>query len=122
MGVNIKNTSGPVIEKAGELAGLAHESGKRRRPFHRRDPSAPADDRRISLSRDGGLPARYHHRSGSAGAQSAIAIAEVHPDRRDDARGHGERAVAFAFRDDGAARLLQRGGDAENYSAQRRFA
>ncbi len=34
MGVNIKNTSGPVIEKAGELAGLLTSSGKRRCAFH----------------------------------------------------------------------------------------
>ena len=98
---------------------FADESRKRRRAFHRRNPSAPADDRRISLSRDGGLPARHHHRPGAAGAQSAPAIAEVHAHWRDHARGDGERAVAFAFRNDRAARLLQRGRDAQNHHAQR---
>ena len=32
--------------------------------------------------------------------------------RRDDARGHGQCAAALTFWDDGAARLLHRGGNA----------
>ncbi len=41
MGVNIKSTSGPVIEKAGDLAGLLTTLRTRRRALHRRDPPAP---------------------------------------------------------------------------------
>ena len=114
-------------ERAGDRKGrragrFADEPGEGRCPFHRRDPSTPADDRRISLSGDGRLSARYHHRPGTAGAQSAAPVAEVHPHRRDDASGNGERAVAFAIRDDGAARLLPRGRNAEDHPAQRRAA
>ena len=117
--MNIKNTSGPVIEKAGELAGLLTSLEKGDVLFideiHRLQPTIeeylyPAmEDYRLDIIIDQGPQAR------SLRLQSA----EVHLDRRDDARGNGERAVAFAFRDDGAARLLQRRGNAENHPAQR---
>ena len=121
MGVNIKNTSGPVIEKAGELAGLLTSLEKGDVLFideiHRLQPTIeeylyPAmEDYRLDIIIDQGPQAR----------SLRLQLAEVHAHRRDDARGHGERAAAFAFRDDGAARLLQRGGDAENHFAQRRL-
>ena len=53
-----------------------------------------------NTSCDGRLPARYYHRSGTAGAQSPPATAKVHAGRRDHARRHGQRAIAVAVRDD----------------------
>ena len=48
-------------------------------------------------------------------------LPKVHLGRRDDARGNGKRATPFAFRNDGAARLLQRRGNAEDHRAQRQL-
>ena len=122
MSVNIKNTSGPVIEKAGELAGLLTSLEKGDVLFideiHRLQPTIeeylyPAmEDYRLDIIIDQGPQAR------SLRLQSA----EVHIDRRDHARRNGERAAAVAFRNDGAARLLSRRGNAENHHAQRRLA
>ena len=120
MGVNIKNTSGPVIEKAGELAGLLTSLEKGDVLFideiHRLQPTIeeylyPAmEDYRLDIIIDQGPQAR----------SLRLQPAEVHAHRRHDARRHVERALALAFRDDSAARLLQRGGDAKNHPAQRR--
>ena len=122
MGVNIKNTSGPVIEKAGELAGLLTSLEKGDVLFideiHRLQPTIeeylyPAmEDYRLDIIIDQGPQAR------SLRLQSA----EVYADWRDDARRDGERAASFSFRHDSAARLLQRRGDAENHYPQRAFA
>ncbi len=122
MGVNIKNTSGPVIEKAGELAGLLTSLEKGDVLFideiHRLQPTIeeylyPAmEDYRLDIIIDQGPQAR------SLRLQSA----EIHADRSDHARRHGERAVAIALRHDRAARLLQRRRDAEDHYAQRRLA
>ena len=119
MGVNVKNTSGPVIEKAGELAGLLTSLEKGDVLFideiHRLQPTIeeylyPAmEDYRLDIIIDQGPQAR----------SLRLQLAEVHPHRRDHPRGHGERAVALAFRDDRAARLLHRGRNAENHPAQR---
>ena len=122
MGVNIKNTSGPVIEKAGELAGLLTSLEKGDVLFideiHRLQPTIeeylyPAmEDYRLDIIIDQGPQAR----------SLRLQLAEVHPHRRDHPRRHGERAAALALRNDGAARLLPRRGNAENHPAQRAFA
>jgi Holliday junction resolvasome RuvABC ATP-dependent DNA helicase subunit len=39
LGVNIKETSGPVIEKPGDLAWAAYQPGAERRVVYRRDSS-----------------------------------------------------------------------------------
>jgi Holliday junction DNA helicase RuvB len=44
MGVAVKSTSGPVMTKAGDLAGLLTNLGKRRHPVYRRNPP-PAQGR-----------------------------------------------------------------------------
>src|SRR5207237_10003130 len=105
-------------EKSGRAAGIAHQTGKRGRSFHLRGPSAETDDRRISLSGDGRLPPRHHYRSGPTSPESAIATAEVHAGRRNDAGRDGERTTALALRDDSAPRLLQRGRNAKDHCAQ----
>ena len=40
LGVGFKLTSGPVLDKPGDLAGIAHRLGTQRRAVHRRDPPA----------------------------------------------------------------------------------
>jgi len=54
MGVNIRITSGPAIEKAGDLAAL-HQLESRRYPLHRRDPPSEPGCGRDSLPCYGGL-------------------------------------------------------------------
>jgi Holliday junction DNA helicase RuvB len=60
MGANVKSTSGPTIEKAGDLAGLLTNL-------------EPGDvlfiNRRISLPGDGGFQIGHHHRPGAERAQ-----------------------------------------------------
>ena len=109
MGVNIKNTSGPVIEKAGELAGLLTSLEKGDVLF------IDEIDRGISLSGDGGLSARHHQRSGTTSAKSPPESAKVHFGRRDNPGGNGQFATAFPFRHDRAARLLRRRRDAKDH-------
>ena len=75
MGVNVKNTSGPVIEKAGELAGLL-TSLEKATSFSSTRSIGCNPRSRISLSGDGGLPARHHYRQGAAGAEPSAAIAK----------------------------------------------
>ena len=106
MGVNIKNTSGPVIEKAGELAGLLTSLEKGDVLFideiHRLQPAIeeylyPAmEDYRLDIIIDQGPQAR----------SLRLNLPKFTLGRRDDARGNGKRATPFAFRNDGAARLL----------------
>ena len=55
MGVNIRVTSGPAIEKAGDLAALLTNLSENEYFVHRRDPSSRPCGRGDSLSRDGGL-------------------------------------------------------------------
>jgi len=94
MGVQVKNTSGGH-RKAGEAGGIAHEPGKRRR-FFITDPSAATAIEEI-LSGDGRLRVDNHYRSGPTSPESAIATAEVHAGRRNDAGRDGERAATFAI-------------------------
>ena len=42
MGVDVKSTSGPMIEKAGDLAGLAYQHRARRSALHRRNSPSSA--------------------------------------------------------------------------------
>ena len=46
LGVNLRTTSGPVIERAGDLAAPAHQPAAARRAFRGRDPSPLAGRRR----------------------------------------------------------------------------
>ncbi len=64
MGVNIRVTSGPAIEKAGDLAALLTNLSENDILFIGRDPSSRPCGRGDSLSCDGGLCTRYHHRQG----------------------------------------------------------
>ena len=88
MGAQFRATSGPVLERSGDLAGAALEPRGRRRALHRRDPPpAPAVVEEVPLSGDGGLPPRRPDRPGPDGAVGAARAAALHAGRRDDARG-----------------------------------
>ena len=64
LGVGFKVTSGPAIEKPGEMAAIlsADFAGEERCPFYRRDPPVESDCGGISVFGDGRLPDRYHDR------------------------------------------------------------
>ena len=68
LGVNLRQTSGPVLERAGRPGGAADQPRAERRAVHRRDPSAVAGRRGNPLSRARGLPDRHHDRRGAGGA------------------------------------------------------
>ena len=120
MGVNVKNTSGPVIEKAGELAGLLTSLEKGDVLFideiHRLQPTIeeylyPAmEDYRLDIIIDQGPQAR----------SLRLQLPKFTLIGATTRAGHGERAVALALRDDRATRLLHRRGDAQDHHAQRR--
>ena len=108
MGVPIRATAGPVIEKSRRPRRHAHRSPGARGALHRRDPPDGAGDRRDPLSGDGGLRARYRHRTGTERAIGQGAAAEVHVDRRDDARRAADLSAARAVRHRASPRLLHR--------------
>ena len=66
MGAQLRSTSGPAIEKTGDIAALLTNLAGRRRALHRRDSSPHAGDRRKALSGDGGLQLDLDDRPGTA--------------------------------------------------------
>ena len=78
-------TSGPALERAGDLAAILTKLDERRRAVHRRDPPAVAGRRGDPLPGDGGLPARHRRRQGPGGVEHPPDAAAVHARRGDDA-------------------------------------
>ncbi len=76
MGVSIKETSGPVIEKPGDLAGLLTNTGTQWCVVYWWDTPVEHCGGRISLCSDGGLPDRYYdwYRSQCTSASRSISI------------------------------------------------
>ena len=62
LGVGFKVTSGPVLDKPGDLAGVLTSLEKNDVLFYRRDPPVESDCGGISVFGDGRLPDRYHDR------------------------------------------------------------
>ena len=62
MGVNIKITSGPAIERAGDLAAILTNLAGRRCAVHRRNPPAGAGGGGSALPCHGGFFSGYRHR------------------------------------------------------------
>ena len=75
MGVSIRTTTGPVLERPGDLVGLLTGLQRGRHPLHRRGAPAAADAGGVPLSGDGGLARGRAHQRGAA--------------RRDDPDGAG---------------------------------
>ena len=65
MGVTLHVTSGPALERAGDLAAILTKLEERRRALHRRDPPAVPGRRGDPVPGDGGLPARHRGRQGA---------------------------------------------------------
>lgn len=66
MGVNMRITSGPTIEKPGDLAALLTNLQENDILFVDRDPPHEPRGRGDPISRDGGLRHRHHHRQGAS--------------------------------------------------------
>ena len=62
LGTSLRVTSGPALERAGDLAAMLSEPRRARRAVHRRDPPHRPARRGDALPRDGGLPRRRHRR------------------------------------------------------------
>ena len=71
LGVNLRQTSGPVLERAGRPRGAPHQPRAERRAVHRRDPPAVAGRRGDPLSGARGLPDRHHDRRRPGGAHAS---------------------------------------------------
>ena len=122
MGVNIKNTSGPVIEKAGELAGLLTSLEKGDVLFideiHRLQPTIeeylyPAmEDYRLDIIIDQGPQAR----------SLRLQLPKFTLIGATTRAGMVSAPLRSRFGMTRAARLLHRRRDAENHPAQRRIA
>ena len=63
LGVNMRSTSGPVIERPGDLAAIFDEPGIRGRALHRRNTPPEPRRGRDPLPGHGRLSDRYHHRA-----------------------------------------------------------
>ena len=109
LGVPIRSTAGPVIEKAGDLAAMLTQPAGARRALHRR--SAPDERRR---SRRSLYPAMEDYEldimiGQGPGARSVkVPVQPFTLDRRDDAHRAADVAAARALRHRPPARLLQR--------------
>ena len=68
MGVSMRSTSGPALERAGDLAAILTNLEPRRRALHRRDPPPQPRRRGDTLPRHGGLQAGHRDRQGAGGA------------------------------------------------------
>ena len=115
----LHSTSGPQIEKAGDLAGVLTNLAKGRHPVHRRNPPPASGDRGIPLPGDGGLPARHHHRLRPVRPLDPAQPAALHPRRRHHPRRHAHRAAALALRARQPARLLLRTTNSRRSSSAR---
>ena len=109
LGVPIRPTAGPVIEKPGDLAAMLVEPAGARGALHRRDPPHEPGDRGDPLSRHGGLRARHHHRAGPERAVGQGPAAALHAGRGDDADGAADVAAPRALRHRPSTGLLHQG-------------
>ena len=106
LGVNLRQTSGPVLEKPKDLAAILTNLETQRRALHRRDPPPLAGGRGDPLSGAGGLPDRHHDRRGPGGALDQARPAALHAGRRDHPRRHADQPAARPLRHRRAARVL----------------
>jgi hypothetical protein len=110
MGVNLRQTSGPVLERPGDLAALLTNLEAERRAVHRRDPPPVAGGRRDPVPGAGGLPDRHHDRRRPGRAFREARPAAVHAGRRHHPRRHADQSAARPLRHRRAPRVLQRRG------------
>ena len=116
--VNLRQTSGPVLERPGDLAALADQPRAARRAVRRRDSSPESGGRGGAVPGDGGLAARSDDRRGPRGAIDQARPAALHAGRRNDPRGPAHLAAARSLRHRAAAGILfDRGADQDRASA-----
>ena len=106
LGVNLRQTSGPVLEKPKDLAAILTNLETQRRALHRRDPPPEPGRRGDPLPRAGGLPDRHHDRRRPGGALDQARPAALHAGRRDHARRHADQPAARPLRHRDAAGVL----------------
>ena len=110
LGVNLRQTSGPVLERPGDLAALLTNLQARDVLFideiHRLSPVVEE----VLYPAHGGLPARHHDRRGPGGALDQAEPAAVHSGRRHHARGAAHLAAARPLRHRAAPGVLRRRG------------
>lgn len=87
MGVNLRVTSGPAIEKPGDLAALLTNLSQGDILFIDEIHRLSRSGGRNSLPGDGGLCAGHHHRKRSVGALHPNRPAQIHPDWSDHPAG-----------------------------------
>ena len=106
LGGMIKTTSGPALEKSGDLAAVLTNLSPGEILIHRRSASHQSDDRGGALSRDGGAEVASRGREGTVRADVELGPSAVHFDRRDDAGEFVVPAASLPFRRDVAFELL----------------
>ncbi len=110
LGVNLQQTSGPVLERPGDLAALLTNLEANDVLFvdeiHRLSPVVEE----VAVSGARGLSARHHDRRRSRRALDQAAAEAVHARRRDDARRLAHVAAARPFRHHAASRVLRERG------------
>ena len=98
LGVNIKTSSGPLLERKGDLTAILTSLELREVFFLDEIHRLHAGHRGDSLSGDGGLPHRSGDRAGAGRAHSSVSAESLHAGRRDHARRPDHRAAALALR------------------------
>ena len=81
MGSNLTLSSGPALEKGGDLIGILTHLEARRHPLHRRDPPAVQTGGGVALSGHGGFRDRLRFRQGGARTQPSVPAEAVHAGR-----------------------------------------
>ena len=119
MGVSIRITSGPAIERPGDLAAILTNLQTGRRALHRRNPPPRPRHRGDPLSGDGGLRPRHRDRQGAGRPQRAPEAAALHPHRRHDPLRHAQPAPARPLRRRLPPRFLRHGRHRRHRPAQR---
>ncbi len=106
MGVGFKATSGPVIQKSGDLAAILTNLQPKDVLFideiHRLQPAIEE----ILYPGHGGFPARPHHRRGAGRAHGADRSAALHPGGRHHPRWAAGHPFAGPLRHSAAPRVL----------------
>ena len=84
MGVGIKPTAGPVIERTGDLSAILSNLQIEGDALHRRDPPPEPLGRGDPLLGHGGLQPRHRHRPGPERPEPQAPAPEIHPHRGHD--------------------------------------
>ena len=98
LGAPLRITSGPAIERAGDLAALLSTLSRGRGALPRRDPPDGAPGRGDALRRHGGLPGRRGRRQGSGRHRDPARRRPVHAGRRDHPGRDAPRAASRPVR------------------------